>query len=162
MRDGLDRILRKVGEECAETLLAAKNAERNPAAREQLIRETCGSLVPLPGDAGLAGVFLGRGRSRARTALRAVGTLGKGCAHSAINHPCAEDARNREESMGRFGIGELLLILAIVVLLFGTKRLGSLGSDLGNAIRGFRKAMTPTEEDKSDKPRVTEQPRTAR
>ena len=40
MRDGLDRILRKVGEECAETLLAAKNAERDPAAREQLVRET--------------------------------------------------------------------------------------------------------------------------
>ena len=38
--DGLDRILRKVGEECAETLLAAKNAERDPAAREQLVRET--------------------------------------------------------------------------------------------------------------------------
>jgi sec-independent protein translocase protein TatA len=61
--------------------------------------------------------------------------------------------------MGRIGIWELLLVLAIVVLLFGTKRLGSLGADLGNAIRGFRKAMTPSEEEK-DKPRVAEQPRT--
>ena len=40
LHDGLDRILRKVGEECAETLLAAKNAERDPAAREALVRET--------------------------------------------------------------------------------------------------------------------------
>ena len=59
--------------------------------------------------------------------------------------------------MGRIGIWELLLILAIVVLLFGTKRLGTLGTDLGNALRGFRKAMQPTDEEK-DKPRVTSQP----
>ena len=61
--------------------------------------------------------------------------------------------------MGRFGIWELLLILAIVVLLFGTKRLGSLGADLGNAIRGFRKAMTPANEDEKEKPRVADQQR---
>jgi sec-independent protein translocase protein TatA len=61
--------------------------------------------------------------------------------------------------MGRFGIWELLLILAIVVLLFGTKRLGSLGADLGNAIRGFRKAMTPANEDEKEKPRVEDQQR---
>jgi phosphoribosyl-ATP pyrophosphohydrolase len=71
LRDGLDRILRKVGEECAETLLAAKNAERDPAARVQLVRETADlwfhCLVMLA-----SGVFLGRGRSRARTALRVV------------------------------------------------------------------------------------------
>lgn len=39
------------------------------------------------------------------------------------------------------GITELLVILAIVVLLFGTSRLGSLGSDLGSAIKGFRSAI---------------------
>ena len=59
--------------------------------------------------------------------------------------------------LGGIGIWELLLILAIVVLLFGTKRLGSLGSDLGTAIRGFRKAMQPGEEDKS-KAQVTSKP----
>lgn len=41
----------------------------------------------------------------------------------------------------RFSIWELLLILAIVLVLFGTKRLSTLGSDLGNAIKGFREAM---------------------
>lgn len=35
----------------------------------------------------------------------------------------------------------LLLILLIVVLLFGTKKLGNLGSDLGKAIRGFRSGL---------------------
>jgi sec-independent protein translocase protein TatA len=38
-------------------------------------------------------------------------------------------------------IQALLLILIIVVLLFGTGKLGSIGSDLGNALKGFRKAM---------------------
>jgi sec-independent protein translocase protein TatA len=35
-----------------------------------------------------------------------------------------------------------LIILLIVVLLFGTKRLKSIGSDLGNAVKGFRSAMS--------------------
>ena len=43
--------------------------------------------------------------------------------------------------MGISGIGiwQLLIILMIVIMLFGSKRLGSLGSDLGTAIKGFRK-----------------------
>lgn len=40
-----------------------------------------------------------------------------------------------------FGTTELLVVLAIVLLLFGTTRLKTLGSDLGAAIKGFRKAM---------------------
>jgi sec-independent protein translocase protein TatA len=39
------------------------------------------------------------------------------------------------------GITELLVILAIVVVLFGTKKLRGMGSDLGAAIRSFRSAM---------------------
>ena len=39
----------------------------------------------------------------------------------------------------------LILILLIVVLLFGTKKLKGLGSDVGGAIKGFRKAMTDDE-----------------
>ena len=41
-----------------------------------------------------------------------------------------------------FGMQELLVILAIVLLLFGPKRLKNIGSDLGNAIKGFRTAVT--------------------
>ncbi len=44
-----------------------------------------------------------------------------------------------------FGITELIIILVIVVLLFGTTKLKSLGGDLGSAIKGFRNAVTDDE-----------------
>ena len=47
-------------------------------------------------------------------------------------------------------IWELLIVLAIVLLLFGPKRLKTLGSDFGNAIKGFRTAVK--EEDKPEPP----------
>ncbi|MBB3167207.1 twin-arginine translocase TatA/TatE family subunit [Simiduia aestuariiviva] len=43
--------------------------------------------------------------------------------------------------LGGISIWQLLIILLIVVLLFGTKRLKGLGSDIGDAIKGFRKAV---------------------
>jgi len=42
--------------------------------------------------------------------------------------------------------GSLLLILVIVLVIFGTKRLRSLGTDLGGALKGFRSAMSEAEE----------------
>lgn len=43
--------------------------------------------------------------------------------------------------MGGISIWQLLIILVIVLLLFGTKKLKNLGTDLGGAIKGFRSAM---------------------
>ena len=43
--------------------------------------------------------------------------------------------------MGGIGAWQLLILLLIVVLVFGTKRLRNIGSDLGGAIKGFRKGM---------------------
>jgi sec-independent protein translocase protein TatA len=43
--------------------------------------------------------------------------------------------------MGAFSISHLLIMLAVVVLIFGTKKLKNLGSDLGGAIKGFKDAM---------------------
>ena len=43
--------------------------------------------------------------------------------------------------MGAFSITHLLIMLAVVVLIFGTKKLKNLGSDLGGAIKGFKDAM---------------------
>ncbi|MGY4523904.1 twin-arginine translocase TatA/TatE family subunit [Pseudomonas sp. UBA4617] len=43
--------------------------------------------------------------------------------------------------MGGIGIWQLVIVLLIVFLLFGTKRLKGLGSDVGEAIQGFRKSM---------------------
>ncbi len=47
--------------------------------------------------------------------------------------------------IGGISIWQLLIILAIVIMLFGTKRLRTLGSDLGSAVKGFRKSMTDDE-----------------
>ena len=44
------------------------------------------------------------------------------------------------------GIPELLIILVIVVLIFGTSRLSGVGSALGSSIREFRKAVSEDEE----------------
>lgn len=54
---------------------------------------------------------------------------------------------------GGISIWSLLLILAIVILLFGTKKLKNVGGDLGGAIRSFKKAV----KDEDAKANVTEQ-----
>jgi sec-independent protein translocase protein TatA len=50
-----------------------------------------------------------------------------------------------------FGFGEGLIILAVVLLLFGGKKLPQLGSSLGKAITNFKKGMNETEESDQDK-----------
>jgi sec-independent protein translocase protein TatA len=49
-----------------------------------------------------------------------------------------------------FGISpmQLIIILVIVVLLFGTKKLRGMGGDLGSALKGFKKAMNDDDKDK--------------
>ena len=44
-------------------------------------------------------------------------------------------------------VPQLLIILVIVALIFGTKRLKEVGGDLGSAIKSFRKAMATSEQD---------------
>lgn len=57
-----------------------------------------------------------------------------------------------------FGLGmtELLVILAIVLLIFGPKRLKNIGSDLGNAIKGFRTAVAEDEKPDNAESKVIE------
>ncbi|MEY3807533.1 MAG: hypothetical protein RI893_509 [Pseudomonadota bacterium] len=45
-------------------------------------------------------------------------------------------------------VTHLLVVLAIVIVVFGTKRLRNLGTDLGGAIKGFRSALKEGEEGK--------------
>lgn len=52
-------------------------------------------------------------------------------------------------------IWQLLIVLGIVILLFGTKKLRNIGSDLGGAIRGFKKSMSD-EDKKSEDPETLE------
>jgi sec-independent protein translocase protein TatA len=47
-------------------------------------------------------------------------------------------------------IWQLLIVLVIVVLLFGTKKLRNIGGDLGGAIKSFRKAVKDGEEPQAD------------
>ena len=43
--------------------------------------------------------------------------------------------------IGGISVWQLLILLLIVVLVFGTKRLRNIGSDLGSAVKGFRKGI---------------------
>lgn len=52
--------------------------------------------------------------------------------------------------LGGISIWQLLIILAIVVMLFGTSRLKNLGSDLGSAIKGFKSSMSDDNAEKKD------------
>lgn len=50
--------------------------------------------------------------------------------------------------LGGISIWQLLIVLAILILIFGTKKLKNLGSDLGGAVKGFKEAVdkdTPEE-----------------
>ena len=56
---------------------------------------------------------------------------------------------------GGISIWQLLIVLVIVLLLFGTKRLRNMGSDLGTAFKGFKKAVSDGEKEK-DKDKITD------
>lgn len=52
-----------------------------------------------------------------------------------------------------FGVTELIIILVIVLVLFGAKRLKNVGSDLGSAVKGFKTAI----KDEETKPKENDQ-----
>ena len=56
--------------------------------------------------------------------------------------------------MGSFSITHWLIVLVIVVLIFGTKKLANLGKDLGSAVKGFKDGM---KDGAADKPAEAEQ-----
>jgi sec-independent protein translocase protein TatA len=47
--------------------------------------------------------------------------------------------------MGSFSIWHWLIVLVVVILIFGTKKLGNIGSDLGKAMKGFKDGMKSDE-----------------
>ncbi|EHT03396.1 MULTISPECIES: twin-arginine translocase subunit TatE [Klebsiella] len=57
--------------------------------------------------------------------------------------------------MGEISITKLLVVAALIILVFGTKKLRTLGGDLGSAIKGFKKAMN--DDDDSAKKTSTEE-----
>lgn len=52
--------------------------------------------------------------------------------------------------LGGISIWQLLIILVIVALIFGTKKLRGIGGDLGGAVKGFKKAINEDVEDKGE------------
>jgi len=48
--------------------------------------------------------------------------------------------------MGSLSIWHWLIVLLVVVLIFGTKKLRNMGSDLGGAVKGFKEGMKSEEE----------------
>lgn len=52
--------------------------------------------------------------------------------------------------MGSFSIWHWLIVLIVVVLIFGTKKLGNIGKDLGNAVKGFKDGMKTDEQKSAD------------
>ncbi len=55
--------------------------------------------------------------------------------------------------MGRLGLPELLVILAIIIVIFGANRLPGLGRGIGDAIRGFKEGIKTDDDEKDDKNR---------
>ncbi|PCJ43737.1 MAG: twin-arginine translocase subunit TatA [SAR86 cluster bacterium] len=51
---------------------------------------------------------------------------------------------------GGIGIWQLVILLVIILLVFGTKKLKNLGSDLGGAIKGFKSAMDEGDKNKDE------------
>ena len=56
--------------------------------------------------------------------------------------------------MGSFSVWHWLIVLVIVMLVFGTKKLGNVGSDLGKAVKGFKDGVKG-EDDKTVPPTTT-------
>lgn len=54
-------------------------------------------------------------------------------------------------------IWQLVIILAIVILLFGTKKLKNIGSDLGGAVKGFKNAVKEGEKEKNEQANLEKQ-----
>ncbi|APB97978.1 Sec-independent protein translocase subunit TatA [Polynucleobacter asymbioticus] len=57
--------------------------------------------------------------------------------------------------MGSFSIWHWLIVLVIVMLVFGTKKLRNIGQDLGGAVKGFKDGMKSAEDPKEQIPQST-------
>ena len=59
--------------------------------------------------------------------------------------------------MGGISIWQLLIVLAIVVMIFGTKKLRNMGKDVGGAVKEFKEAVADNSSDSNEKSNVIEE-----
>jgi len=59
--------------------------------------------------------------------------------------------------MGSFSIWHWLIVLLVVAMIFGTKKLRNIGSDLGGAVKGFKEGMKGDEETPKEAPKQVQQ-----
>ncbi len=64
--------------------------------------------------------------------------------------------------IGNIGLPQLIILLVVVMLVFGTKKIRNLGGDLGSAIRDFRKGMNEAESEVSEAAKVADTEPTAK
>lgn len=60
--------------------------------------------------------------------------------------------------LGGISIWQLLIVLGIIILVFGTKKLRNVGTDLGGAVKGFKKAIHDDEKNKEGDKEESDQP----
>jgi sec-independent protein translocase protein TatA len=58
---------------------------------------------------------------------------------------------SKEKIMGSFSIWHWLIVLVVVMLVFGTKKIGNMGGDIGKAVKGFKDGIKG-EDEKPEKP----------
>jgi sec-independent protein translocase protein TatA len=60
--------------------------------------------------------------------------------------------------MGSFSVWHWLIVLVVVMLVFGTKKLGNVGGDLGKAVKGFKDGVKGAEEPAAVRPAMENVP----
>lgn len=58
---------------------------------------------------------------------------------------------------GGISIWQLVIVLGIIILLFGTKKLRNLGGDVGSAVKGFKKAMSDDQSSDEPQKKITQE-----
>jgi sec-independent protein translocase protein TatA len=83
--------------------------------------------------------------------------------HSPLKGESARSAaKGRQFMFGSFGLTELLIILAIVIVIFGGTKIPKLGKGLGEGIRNFKLAIRAAREEPEEKPAPEKNPEKGR
>jgi sec-independent protein translocase protein TatA len=74
------------------------------------------------------------------------------------SQPTLTSTDEETHMLGGISIWQLLIVLGIIILVFGTKKLRNVGTDLGGAVKGFKKAMHDEEKNKEEEKTDADQP----